>query len=342
MIGTPIRSLLDGRDLSRSDMHEIFCAVMDNGVSDVQKTALLVALRMKGETAGEITGAAEAMRERVIPLEVDAERVIDTCGTGGDGKGTINVSTLAALVAAGAGIPVAKHGNRAVSSSCGSADVLAALGVNIDLDAAAMAAVLKEIGVSFLFAPKLHPAMAAVAPIRRELAVRTIFNVLGPLTNPARARRQVLGVYSPKLVPLIGEVLLALGAEHALVVHSDDGLDEISPAAATEVCEVTASGGVKRYRIEPEEIGIERAAPDAIGGGDAATNAAIARRVLEGEKGAAREAVVANAGAAIYVGGSVGSIREGVAVARESIDSGKAMRKLEELIEATNATPSRA
>jgi anthranilate phosphoribosyltransferase len=336
MIDVPIRALLDGKGLSRADMHTVFCEVMDNGVSDVQKTALLVSLRMKGETANEITGAAEAMRERVIPLDVDPDGLVDTCGTGGDGMGTINVSTLAALVAAGAGITVAKHGNRAVSSSCGSADVLAELGVRIDLDAAAMAEVLKRAGISFLFAPKLHPAMAAVAAIRKELGVRTIFNLLGPLTNPARARRQVLGVYAPHLVPLIGEVLLALGAEHALVVHSDDGLDEISPSAATTVCEVSARGGMKAYRLDPEELGIERVEPDAIRGGDAAANAAIGRDVLAGAKGAARTAVLLNSGAAIYVGGAAASIREGVAIAAESIDSGRALRKLEDLIAATN------
>jgi anthranilate phosphoribosyltransferase len=336
MIDAPLRALLDGRELSRSDMHAVFCEVMDNGVSDVQKTALLVSLRMRGETSKEITGAAEAMRERVIPLEVEPDGLVDTCGTGGDGKRTINVSTLAALVAAGAGIKVAKHGNRAVSSSCGSADVLAELGVRIDLEAPAMADVLKRVGISFLFAPKLHPAMAAVAAIRKELGVRTIFNLLGPLTNPARARRQVLGVYAPHLVPLIGEVLLALGAERALVVHSDDGLDEISPAAATSVCEVSARGGIKTYRLEPEELGIERVEPDAIRGGDAAANAAIGRNVLEGAKGAARNAVLLNAGAAIYVGGAAASIRDGVAIAAESIESGSALRTLEALIAATN------
>ncbi|HVR43970.1 MAG TPA: anthranilate phosphoribosyltransferase [Thermoanaerobaculia bacterium] len=336
MIDAAIRSIVDGYSLSRTEMHEVFCQVMDGKASDVQKTALLVALRMRGETADEITGAAEAMRERVIPLEVDGANLVDTCGTGGDGKGTINVSTIAAIVAAGAGIRVAKHGNRAVSSSCGSADVLAALGTRIDLDAPAMAQVLRSVGISFLFAPKLHPAMAAVAGVRKELGVRTIFNLLGPLTNPARARRQVLGVYSPRLVPLIGEVLRALGAEHALVVHSDDGMDEISPAAATAVCEVSERAGVRQYRIEPEELGISRARADALKGGDAAANAKSARRILEGEKGAARDAVVINAGAAIYVAGGAGSIREGASLAAESIDTGRALSKLAELVAATN------
>src|SRR5438477_7318251 len=233
-------------------MAGVFGEVMDGRATDIQKSALLIALRMKGETAEEITGAAIAMRERVTPLDVDREILVDTCGTGGDGRGTFNVSTLAALVAAGAGASVAKHGNRAVSSSCGSADVLSALGVNIDLDAARMSDVLRRTGISFLFAPKLHPAMGAVAAIRRELGVRTIFNVLGPLTNPAFARRQVLGVYSLHLVDVLARVLLALGAEHALVVHSADGLDEISISAPTRVAEVRG-GGVRTYDVTPGE-----------------------------------------------------------------------------------------
>ena len=335
MIETSIRSIVEGRHLSRTEMHSVFCEVMDGRVSDVQKAALLIGLRMKGETADEVTGAAEAMRERVVPLDVNGARVVDTCGTGGDGRGTINISTIAALVAAGAGVFGAKHGNRAVSASCGSADVLAALGARIDLDARGMEEVLRRVGISFLFAPKLHPAMAAVVGVRKELGLRTIFNVLGPLTNPARARRQVLGVYSPHLVPLLGEVLLALGAEHALVVHSDDGLDEISPSAATEVCEVTESGGVKRYRIEPEEIGIERVDAGLMQGGDPATNARLAREILAGEQNSGRQAVVANAGAAIYVAGGASSIREGVELARKSIDSGSALGKLDAFVQAT-------
>src|SRR5436853_2766263 len=209
-------------------MAEVFGEMMDGRASDVQKSALLVALRMKGETAEEITGAAMAMRARVTPLTVDGDRIVDTCGTGGDGRGTFNISTIAAFVAAGAGAMVAKHGNRAVSSSCGSADLLSELGVAVDLDAPRMSEALRRAGISFLFAPKLHPAMGAVMGVRRELGVRTVFNVLGPLTNPAFARRQVLGVYSPQLVEVVARVLLALGAEHALVVHSHGGLDDIS------------------------------------------------------------------------------------------------------------------
>src|SRR4051794_10882512 len=271
MIDAAIRKVVDGKDLGRDEMHEVFGEVMDGRATDVQKSALLIALRMKGETSEEITGAALAMRERVSPLTVDRERIIDTCGTGGDGRGTFNVSTVAALVAAGAGASVAKHGNRAVSSSCGSADVLAELGVHIDLDAARMSEVLRRTGISFLFAPKLHPAMGAVVAVRRELGVRTIFNVLGPLTNPAFARRQVLGVYAPHLVDVVARVLLALGAEHALVVHSEDGLDEISVSAPTRVCEVR-DGEMRTYAIAPADLGIEVHSLDALAGGDANEN----------------------------------------------------------------------
>ena len=335
MIDVAIRRIVDGQHLGRDEMHEVFSEVMDGRATDVQKSALLIALRMKGETADEITGAAMAMRERVTPLTVDRERIIDTCGTGGDGRGTFNVSTIAALVAAGAGASVAKHGNRAVSSSCGSADVLAALGVNIDLDAARMSEVLRRTGISFLFAPKLHPAMGAVAAIRRELGVRTIFNVLGPLTNPAFARRQVLGVYSLHLVDVLARVLLALGADHAMVVHSRDGLDEISISAPTTVCEVR-DGALRSYELTPDEIGVERHAIEEIAGGDARENARIAREVLGGERSARTEIVVANAGAALYISGATPTIRDGVAMAREAITSGNAMAKLQELVAVTN------
>lgn len=339
MIEQAIRRAVDGRDLERDEMHEVFGHVMDGRTTDVQKSALLVALRMKGETADEITGAALAMRERVTPLDVaDAQvraRLVDTCGTGGDGCGTFNISTVAALVAAGAGATVAKHGNRAVSSSCGSADVLAALGVRIDLDAAAMARVLESVGISFLFAPKLHPAMSAVASVRRELGVRTIFNVLGPLTNPAFARRQVLGVYSSRLVPIVANVLAALGAEHALVVHSRDGLDEISVSAPTQVAEVRG-GEVRIYDVTPEELGVRTHTAEAVAGGDARQNADIARAVLAGGNGARHDVVVVNAGAALYVAGLAPSIRDGVLDAKESISSGRAAGKLQRLIAETN------
>jgi anthranilate phosphoribosyltransferase len=302
----------------------------------VQKSALLVALRMKGETPDEITGAALVMRERVTPLDVTHDDLVDTCGTGGDGRGTFNISTIAALVAAGAGANVAKHGNRAVSSSCGSADVLSALGVHIDLDAAQMSEVLRRAGIAFLFAPKLHPAMAAVASVRKELGVRTIFNVLGPLTNPAFAKRQVLGVYNERLVDVVARVLAALGATHALVVHSRDGLDEISVSAPTHVCEVRG-GEVRAYEVTPEEVGVGRHPIEALAGGDARANAQIAREVLQGANGAKHDIVVANAGAALYVSGAAESIKDGVALAKESIGSGRAYAELQELVSESNA-----
>jgi anthranilate phosphoribosyltransferase len=336
MIGDAIRRAMDGRDLASDEMREVFGCMMDGEASDVQKSALLVALKMKGETSDEIAGAARAMRERVTPLEVDREALVDTCGTGGDGAGTFNISTVAAIVAAGAGATVAKHGNRAVSSQCGSADLLARLGVAIDLDAPRMASVLRETGISFLFAPKLHPAMSAVAGVRRELGVRTIFNVLGPLTNPAFARRQVLGVYSAALVPVVARVLAELGAEHALVVHSHDGLDEISVSAPTHVCEVR-SGEVTSYELTPESIGVRTHPLQALAGGGAEENAAIALGILNGGNGARRDVVAANAGAALYVGGRASSIGEGVAMAKESLAAGHARRKLDQLIAASQA-----
>jgi anthranilate phosphoribosyltransferase len=336
MIGDAIRQAVGGQHLDRDAMYEVFCTVMDGKTSDVQKSAFLVAMRMKGETAEEITGAAMAMRERVTPLQVARDNLVDTCGTGGDGRGTFNISTLAAIVAAAAGAQVAKHGNRAVSSSCGSADLLSELGVNIDLDAARMSDVLNRTGIAFLFAPKLHPAMSAVAAVRRELGVRTIFNVLGPLTNPAFARRQVLGVYADHLVETVANVLLALGAEHALVVHSRDGLDEISVSASTHVCEVR-NGKVRSYELRPDEAGVDSHKLEEVAGGDPKTNASIARSVLEGKAGAAQDVVVLNAGAALYVSGAAGSIREGVAMARQAILSGRAMAKLEEMVKASRS-----
>jgi anthranilate phosphoribosyltransferase len=335
MIEQAIKRAVDGQHLGRDEMHKVFSDVMDGRATDVQKSALLIALRMKGETADEITGAAMAMRERVTPLDVDRDQLIDTCGTGGDGRGTFNISTIAALVAAGAGANVAKHGNRAVSSSCGSADLLSALGVYIDLDAPRMSEVLRRAGIAFLFAPKLHPAMSAVAAVRRELGVRTIFNVLGPLTNPAFAKRQVLGVYAERLVETVAHVLNALGAEHALVVHSRDGLDEISVSAPTRVCEVR-DGKVSAYDITPEEIGVNMHRIEELAGGDARVNADIARSILNGANGAKHDVVVANAGAALYVAGLASSIKEGVTLARESLRSGAAKAKLQELIAATN------
>ena len=340
MIAETIKQLVAGRSLEREQMHEVFGQVMDGHASDVQKAALLVALRMKGETADEITGAAVAMRERVTPLDIGDLRdvLVDTCGTGGDGRGTFNISTIAAIVAAGAGAKVAKHGNRAVSSSCGSADLLGASGVNLDLDATRTAEVLRKIGIAFLFAPKLHPAMSAVASVRRELGVRTIFNILGPLTNPAFARRQVLGVYAEHLVDTVAHVLAELGAIHALVVHSRDGLDEISISAPTIVREVRDGEVGARYEITAEELDLSSCPIEDVAGGDIAHNVAIARKVLQGGGGAARQYIVAaNAGAAIYVAGLAPTLRDGVALAQESVGNGRALETMAALVKETNA-----
>ena len=330
MIAAIIRRVVGGENLDPESMYEVFCQMMDGETSDVQKSAFLIALRMKGETVDEIAAAARAMRERVTPLDVDRGNLVDTCGTGGDGRGTFNISTVAAIVAAAAGAQVAKHGNRAVSSACGSADVLSELGVNIDIDAHRMSQILRRTGIAFLFAPKLHPAMSAVASVRRELGVRTIFNVLGPLTNPAFARRQVLGVYSDHLVEVVANVLLSLGADHAMVVHSRDGLDELSVSANTHVCEVR-DGQIRSYEMSPADAGVENHKLEALAGGDVPMNAAIARSVLEGKPGAAQDVVVLNAGAALYVAGSAPTVRDGVAMARQAIVSGRALAKLEEL-----------
>jgi anthranilate phosphoribosyltransferase len=296
------------------------------------KAALLVALRMKGEAVAEIAGAAAAMRRRVVPIPHQAEGVIDTSGTGGDGRGTFNISTAAALTAAAAGLPVAKHGNRSVSSRSGSADVLAALGVKIEVEPAVSGRALDQLGIAFLFAPILHPAMREVMPVRRELALRTIFNVLGPLTNPAGARRQLMGVYAESLVEPIGQVLCDLGAKHALVVHGSDGLDEITTTGPTHVSEVRG-GEVRSWYLEPERFGIRRARLEELAGGGPEENAALMHRVLGGEPGALADITALNAGAALYVGGVAADLESGVERARELLASGAAARKLAELKE---------
>jgi anthranilate phosphoribosyltransferase len=288
-------------------------------------------LRIKGETADEIAGCAEAMREHVLVVRPARTDLVDTAGTGGDGARTFNISTAAALVAAAAGAGVAKHGNRAVSSSSGSADVLEALGFNLALPPETIARSIDELGFGFLFAPTHHPAMRHAAPVRRELATRTVFNVLGPLTNPAGARAQVVGVYAPELVPTIADVLARLGAERAFVVHGAAGVDELSPAGPNLVCEV-ADGQVRRREIDPLDLGIDRCAPEELGGGDPADNAETIRRIFAGAEGGKRDAVLLNAAGAIAAGGLARDLGEGVGIAREAIDSGAAGERLEALI----------
>ena len=319
-----------GESLTREETEELFGQLMDGQVSETLKAALLVALRMKGEAVPEISGAAAAMRRRAISIPHTRGDVVDTCGTGGDGRGTFNISTAAALVAAAAGAPVAKHGNRSVSSRSGSADVLAALGVKIDIPPEVAGKTLDAVGITFLFAPILHPAMREVMPVRRELGLRTIFNVLGPLTNPAGARRQLMGVYAESLVEPIGHVLRDLGAEHALVVHGDDGLDEITTTGVTRVAEVR-DGEVRCYTLTPENLGLRRAQLTELAGGGPDENAAAMHRVFAGEEGPLADVTVLNAGAALYVAGLSSSIAEGIGKAREVLASGAAATKLEEL-----------
>jgi len=331
MIQSAISELMDGRDLSQENAREVMNSIMAGEATPAQIGAFLVALRMKGETADEIAGCAEAMREHVLVVRPARTDLVDTAGTGGDGARTFNISTAAALVAAAAGAGVAKHGNRAVSSSSGSADVLEALGFNLELPPETIARSIDELGFGFLFAPTHHPAMRHAAPVRRELATRTVFNVLGPLTNPAGARAQVVGVYAPELVPTIADVLARLGAERAFVVHGAAGVDELSPAGPNLVCEV-ANGQVRRREIDPLDLGIDRCAPEELGGGDPADNAETIRSIFSGAEGGKRDAVLLNAAGAIAAGGLARDLGEGVGLAREAIDSGAAGERLEALI----------
>lgn len=325
-----LRRLLAREDLERGEVEELFGQLMDGRLGAATQAALLVALAMKGETAGEITGAALAMRRRVLAIPHSRKEAVDTCGTGGDGRGSFNVSTAAALVAAAAGVPIAKHGNRSVSSRSGSADVLAAAGVEVELTPVEAGRALDELGIAFLFAPKLHPAMKEVMPVRRELGVRTLFNVLGPLTNPAGARRQLLGVYARPLVERLAEVLCELGAEHALVVHGSDGLDEITTTGPTAIAEVYG-GHVTSWELDPRELRIEQARPEDLRGGSPEENAATLERLLAGEGGPLAEIVALNAAAALYVGGVAGDLAAGLEKAREVLANGAARAKLDAL-----------
>ncbi|MEM1182299.1 MAG: anthranilate phosphoribosyltransferase [Acidobacteriota bacterium] len=325
-----LKQVLAGRDLDRATTEALFGQLMDGELSEVMKSALLVGLLMKGEAVSEIAGAAAAMRGRVRRIPHGEARVIDTCGTGGDGKGTFNVSTAAALVAASAGAKVAKHGNRSVSSRSGSADVLAALGVRIDLEPEEAGRALSEVGIAFLFAPRLHPAMKEVMPVRKELGVRTIFNVLGPLTNPVGATRQLMGVYAAQLVEPLAHVLKELGAEHAMVVHGADGLDEITVTGPTHVAEVK-DGEVRTFELEPGDLGVERAPESTLLGGEPEENAEMFARLVDGEAGPLLEITVANAGAALYVSGVARDLRDGVERARATIASGDARSTLDAL-----------
>jgi anthranilate phosphoribosyltransferase len=327
--------LLRGESLTEAEAQAVIGHVMDGDASESQIAGLLIALRMKGESVAEIVGAARAMRMHAIAVAPRRTDLVDTCGTGGDGLRTFNVSTAAGLVAAGAGAGVAKHGNRAVSSASGSADVLEALGVRVDLPAERVAECIDEVGFGFLFAPAHHPAMRHAAPVRRSLGVRTIFNVLGPLTNPVGARRQLVGVFDEALVLPIAETLRALGSERALVVHGSDGLDELSPCSPSTCADVTPQGVIVRT-VDPRELGLAPSRTEQLAGGDAATNASLLRALLDGEHGPRRDAVTLNAGAALVAAGRADDLAAGLALAVSAIDDGRARLTLERLVEFTN------
>jgi len=348
MLKNFIRKLVEHQNLTEGEMVDAMEAIMGGEATHAQMAAFLTALRMKGETVDEIAGAARVMREHATPIRprsavsidrdeinVEEETVVDTCGTGGSGTNTFNISTTTAFVLAGAGIRVAKHGNRAVSSRCGSADVLEALGVNVDVTPEVVEECLGTIGIGFLYAPLLHSAMKHVAPVRREMGIRTIFNVLGPLSNPAKASCQVLGVYRDELTGVLARVLGRLGSRRAFVVHGSDGMDEITIAGPTRVAELR-DGEVREYVVSPADFGLPAAPAESLRGGDARENAAIVRSVLGGEKGARRDVVLLNAAAALVVAGAATDMAAGIEQAREVLDSGRALEKLRLLVEATN------
>ena len=334
MLREVLRKTAAGETLTEGEAERALETIMEGTVPPAATAALLTALRVRGESVSEIVGFARAMRRFSAKVEAP-ENVVDTCGTGGDAKGTINISTAAAFVARGAGVVVAKHGNRAATSRAGSADVLEALGAEIELGPEQVSRCIKEVGVGFMFARTHHPAMKFVAPVRAELPFRTIFNLLGPLTNPAGARRQLVGVFGGEYVRPVAEALRGLGAEKALVVHGTDGMDEVTVTGKTLVAEV-GDAGIEEYEVSPEDFGLLLHAPDGLLGGDAHLNARILRDVLSGEEtGAARDVVLLNAGAAIYVSGEAKTMEEGVRLAEESTGSGAALGALEDFVRAT-------
>ena len=332
MILDALGRLLEGDDLTREEARQAMGEIMAGEATDAQIGGFLVALRIKGETPDEIAGFAEAIREQALVVRPERTDLVDVVGTGGDGHATLNISTAAALVAAAAGAAVAKHGNRAVSSASGSADVLEALGFTLELPPERIARSIDELGFGFLFAPAHHPGFRHAAPVRRELATRTVFNVLGPLTNPAGARAQIVGVYDPSLVPTIAEALARLGARRAFVVHGAYGVDELSPAGPNIVCEVF-EGAVRERMIDPLDLGIPRCAPEDLRGGTPAENAAAIRAIFSGEEqGARRDAVLLTAAGAVAAGGHADDLRDGLELARETLDSGAAAERLDALV----------
>ena len=331
-----IAAALDGSEVSGPILEAAFAEIMDGKASAAQMAGLLIALRCKGETVGEIVTAAKALRSRAVMAPNVDPKAIDTCGTGGDGAETFNISTTAAFVVAGAGVPVAKHGNRAASSRAGSVDVLESLGVRVDLPVEESARIFAETGIVTFFAPRAHPALKAIASVRRELGVRTLMNCLGPLLNPAGVRLQLVGVYAAELVEPLAEALGELGAIRALVVHGSDGLDEVTTRGRTDAA-LLEGGAVSPISINPASLGIPPPLQGALRGGTADENAEIVRSLLEGESGARRDIVLINAGAAVWVAGAAEDLEEGIELARRSIDSGAARERLEHLIAASNA-----
>lgn len=332
-----LQRLAEGHDLSRAEAAAALRQMIEGDTFETQKAAFLLGLRVKKETADEIAGLLQVMREMVVPVETPyQESLIDIVGTGGDRLGTFNISTTSAFVVAGAGVKVAKHGNRAATSLCGSADVLEALGVCTDLTPADIATCIEEVGMGFMLASKHHPAMKTVAAVRRDLGVPTVFNLLGPLTNPAGVQRMLLGVSSAEHLEVVAGALARVGCQHALLVHSDEGMDELSVTSSNMVVEVERGVVHSPYSLAPEECGVQRWASRGLLGGDATKNASIVREVLGGSKGAPRDAVIMNAGAALYVAGTVSSIREGIEAAAEVVDDGRAVRVLEGLVAVTN------
>jgi anthranilate phosphoribosyltransferase len=332
MIREALGKIVSGSDLTAGEAREVMMEIMQGQATQAQIGAFLAALRMKGETAEEIAGCARAMRENAIAVRPEQRVVVDTCGTGGDSSGTFNISTTVAFVAAGAGVAVAKHGNRSVSSRCGSADLLQALGVNLQVSAAQAARCIDEVGIGFLFAPQFHPAMKHALGPRQEIGLRTVFNILGPLCNPAGAARQLLGVYDVSLTGLMAEVLLALGTEHAFVVHGADGLDELSTTGTNRVSRVHG-GRIETFDVDPLALGLPPAKLSDLAGGVAEDNAATTRAILDGVSGPRRDVVLLNAAAVLVAGDRASSLEEGLALAAEAIDTGKAREKLSMLVE---------
>lgn len=335
MIREAISKVVEGQNLTEEEATATMNEIMSGEATPAQIASFITALRMKGETVDEITGCAKVMRQKATKIQTSQKFLVDTCGTGGDRSHTFNISTAAALVSAGAGVAIAKHGNRAASSRCGSADVLQALGVNIEAAPEKVSRCLDEIGIGFLFAPLLHSAMKHAIGPRREIGIRTIFNILGPLTNPAGAQAQLLGVSDPKLTALMAGVLKNLGSKRAFVVHGQDGLDEITTTAETFISELVA-GQVKSYKLNPNRYGISSASASELKGGTAEENAQIVLSLLKGEKSPKRDVVLLNAAVAIMAGEKAKTVEEGIQIAAESIDSGKALQKLQALIEMTN------